>query len=565
MPMTTGHFDDNNSKAATATIVAIELLNEDSNSMLPRRRIVGAGDGVGVSPPSPSPRPMPMQRRRRGDDHNDDEDDHHGHHHHHHHHSVNDNKGGVSGVVISLCRSIQSSLPWGTIAIILWFFLLGPTMHYLSHSTVPSISSLLRCSSILPSSSSSSSSSSHESQSQSNIILVASHLRHGSDGQLRLRIIEHNLRLLSSSSRNTQSQSQLESILIFSLDENFTNEIHTMVNEWRHHIQQTIPAVASTITNIIYVPNDAILVDASKWMTALYDLLPKIRSSSSNARVMLMNDSFLLTRNTPELWDNNECGEVCGLAWTAPISDPTRHIQSYIRTLSSCAVERYMNFYERSKDSVHNVNELIVLFEINLDWARRRRRRRRRRWRGGGGGGLKMQQSSIGGKGSNSGRDREEDVSAIYEYAGAHPDTDMAQKILLPLGYPAIKLKKFFITDDPWLSMSESSRPELPSSFSASTYKKMNHDLNHLSDSDLEKHFRENGKDEDRIYSSTLPLVIKDWLREELVSMDNNGGMEGGGEGQSTLAILEDYLAALNRDIVSRSSAVAADDEKKIG
>ena len=96
-----------------------------------------------------------------------------------------------------------------------------------------------------------------------------------------------------------------------------------------------------------------------------------------------------------------------------------------------------------------------------------------------------------------------------------------------------------------------------------STYKRMNHDLNHLSDSDLEKHFRENGKDEDRIYSSTLPLVIKDWLREELVSMDNNGGMEGG-EGQSTLAILEDYLAALNRDIVSRSSDVAVD-EKKIG
>ena len=387
---------------------------------------------------------------------------------------------------------------------------------------------------------------------------MASHLRHGSDGQLRLRIIEHNLRLLSSSSRNTQSQSQLlESILIFSLDENFTNEIHTMVNEWRHHIQQTIPTVASTITNIRYVPNDAILVDASKWMVALYDLLPQIRRSSSNARDMLMNDSFLLTRNTPELWDNNECGEVCGLAWTAPISDPTRHIQSYIRTLSSCAVERYMNFYERSKDSVHNVNELIILFEINLDWARRRRRR----WRGGG---LRMQHSSIGGKGGDSdSRDREEDVSAIYEYAGAHPDTDMAQKVLLPLGYPAIKLKKFFITDDPWLSMSESSRPELPPSFSASTYKKMNHDLNHLSDSDLEKHFRENGKDEDRIYSSTLPLVIKDWLREELVSMDNNGGMEGG-EGQSTLAILEDYLAALNRDIVSRSSDVAVD-EKKIG
>ena len=93
--------------------------------------------------------------------------------------------------------------------------------------------------------------------------------------------------------------------------------------------------------------------------------------------------------------------------------------------------------------------------------------------------------SSRSSSSSSIGRDR--DVSAIYEFAGAHPDTDTAQKVLLPLGYPAIKLKKFFVTDDPWLYMNETSRPELPPSFSAITYKKMNHDLNHLSGSDLEK------------------------------------------------------------------------------
>lgn len=116
-------------------------------------------------------------------------------------------------------------------------------------------------------------------------------------------------------------------------------------------------------------------------------------------------------------------------------------------------------------------------------------------------------------------------------------------KALVPKGYPAIKLKKFFVTDDPWLSEPETTRSKLPPSFSATIYKRMNHDLNYLSDEDAEKHFAEDGKNEDRIYSS-LPLVIKGWLREELMKM--------GGE-ESTIAILEAYLAALNRGIANTS------------
>ena len=125
-------------------------------------------------------------------------------------------------------------------------------------------------------------------------------------------------------------------------------------------------------------------------------------------------------------------------------------------------------------------------------------------------------------------------------------------QVLIPKGYPAIKLKKFFVTDDPWLSEPESSRSRLPPSFSASIYKRMNHDLNHLSDQDLEKHFAEDGKNEDRIYSS-LPLVIKSWLREELVKMEGDGEDHDGG-GESTIAILEAYLEALNRGIVNARS-----------
>jgi hypothetical protein len=468
---------------------------------------------------------------------------------------------------LTLKRSFIAMIMIMMIAVSFWFLLrvahhYGPTSHHPFLMSLAPPFSFLRCSSILRSSLSS-----YESKAaaQSNIILVASHLRHGSDGQLRLRIIEHNLRLLMSRNEGREdgllpggtnnNLPPLEAILIFSIqDGDSANKIHTMVDEWRNHINtssnpSTTVATATTamITKVMYVPNDAILVDASKWMTALYDLLPQIRRT--NARVMLMNDSFLLTRNTPELW-KDECGDVCGLAWTAPITDPSRHIQSYIRTLSSCAVERYMDFYKRSKDNVHNVNELIVLFEINLDWARR-----------GGGGGLRTlaiggssSSSSSSSNNNNNNRGRDRDVSAIYDYAGAHPDTDAAQKALLPLGYPAIKLKKFFVTDDPWLYMNETSRPELPPTFSAITYKKMNHDLNHLSDSDLEKHFKENGKNEDRIYSSTLPLIIKDWLREELIHMDG-AAVDGRtrGEGHSTLAILEDYLTALNRDIIVRS------------
>jgi hypothetical protein len=311
-----------------------------------------------------------------------------------------------------------------------------------------------------------------------------------------------------------------------------------MVDVWRNG------TVAGFITDVMYVPNDAVLVDASKWMRALYDILPEIRRT--NARVMLMNDSFLLTRDTPELWDD-ACGEVCGLVWTADELDPARHIQSYMRTLSSCAVERYMLFYERSKGRVHNVNELIVLFEINLDWARR-------------GKGLRL-----GGGRKDDGSDA--DVSAIYDYAGAHPDADKAQKVLMSQGYPAIKLKKYFVTDDPWLSMNETSRPQLPPSFSTVIYKKANHDLNHLSDSDLRKHFITYGKNEDRIYSGTLPLRMKGWLRKELIRIDGGGNEKdrrrergNANDGESTIEILESYLAAINRDIIG-----ATDENEGVG
>jgi hypothetical protein len=64
-------------------------------------------------------------------------------------------------------------------------------------------------------------------------------------------------------------------------------------------------------------------------------------------------------------------------------------------------------------NTFRDVNDLIQHFEIKLGWA--------------------------------------ENVSALFGYVGSHPDGEKAQKVLLPGGYPAIKLKKFFVTDDPWL------------------------------------------------------------------------------------------------------------------
>jgi len=389
------------------------------------------------------------------------------------------------------------------------------------------IASSMHCSSFLRS---------FDQKSRSNIILMASHLRHGPDGEMRLRIIEHNLQLLaeqveeeeephqkeeaeeqknndnelsSSSTKNSSSKAKppLKAVLLFSIDTQSTqSDVKTMINNWRQDMPNAHLAY-NIISQIIFVPNDPTMVDASKWIVAIERLLPEIQST--NARVMLINDSFVLTRNVPELW-HDDCGDVCGLVWTASEADESRHIQSYIRTLSSCAAERYRNFYYQKKSDIRNVHELIVEFELNLSWV------------GGGRGG---------------------GVSAIYEYAGAHPDDEAAQKVLIPQGYPAIKLKKFFVTDDPWLSEPETTRSKLPPSFSATIYKRMNHDLNYLSDEDAKKHFAVDGKNEDRIYSS-LPLVIKSWLREELIKM--------GGE-ETTIAILEAYLAALNRGIVNTS------------
>jgi len=257
---------------------------------------------------------------------------------------------------------------------------------------------------------------------------MASHLRHGPDGEMRLRIIEHNLQLLAeqieeeeqpqqikaeeqkhdnseSSSSNTNSNTNgngskakpLKAVLLFSIDTQSTqSDVQTMINNWRQQIPNAHLAY-NIISQIIFVPNDPTMVDASKWIVAIERLLPEIQST--NARVMLINDSFVLTRNVPELWPD-DCGDVCGLVWTASKDDESRHIQSYIRTLSSCAVERYRNFYYQKKSDIRNVHELIVEFELNLSWVGGSR--------GGG-------------------------VSAIYEYAGAHPDDEAAQKVSVKL------------------------------------------------------------------------------------------------------------------------------------
>lgn len=278
-------------------------------------------------------------------------------------------------------------------------------------SIFSSTSSIMRCSSFLRSLK-------HQSNNnespQSRLILMASHLRHGPDGEMRLRIIEHNLRLLaanepssttddhgdSNNAKQPSTKSPLKAILLFSIDTLSTqSEIQTMINTWRNQISQNNDkhnVATNIISQIIYVPNDTTMVDASKWIVAIDQLLPEIQSS--NSRVMLINDSFVLTRPVPELWNDSICGEVCGLVWTASKDDPTRHIQSYVRTLSSCAVERYRRFYRDSSRNVHNVHELIEKFEMNLDWV------------GGGGG------SSEG-------------VKALYEFVGAHPDADEAQKV----------------------------------------------------------------------------------------------------------------------------------------
>ena len=110
---------------------------------------------------------------------------------------------------------------------------------------------------------------------------------------------------------------------------------------------------------------------------------------------------------------------------------------------------------------------------------------------------------------------------------------------MISRGYPAIKLKKFFVTSDPWLSESESSRSPLPPAFSPDIYKQMNHDLTFLNRTGLADHFATTGKDEDRIYSSQ-PLVIKGWIVEELKKLK---------DGDATMRILEDYLSALNAHV----------------
>ena len=318
------------------------------------------------------------------------------------------------------------------------------------------------------------------------LILTASHLR-SSDGELRLRIITHNLKLLYEEVEKdaTKQKPPLKSIVIFSHDGN-ESTLET--------IQQWKESHSTFVDEVKLVPNDAINVDVSKWMSVL--------ETTQNSQVMLINDSFLLLRPIPELW---ECHGVCGLGWTAPVNDVSRHIQSYLRVLTSCEIEHYKSFYQSHSHS-KNVQELIQSLEVNLSWAT--------------------------------------NVQALYEYQGGHPDEEAVQKQLLAKGYPAIKLKKFFETKDPWFTLKrngsgeqQESSSSIPPSLDLQVYRSKNHDLNHLSDQELENHFISFGWKENRIYSK-LPLVIKSWLKDELSTLSH---------GEEVLSILMDYLASLNK------------------
>eukprot|EP00956_Cyclotella_meneghiniana_P011443 scaffold16056_cov86-Cyclotella_meneghiniana.AAC.2 len=316
------------------------------------------------------------------------------------------------------------------------------------------------------------------------LILTASHLR-SSDGELRLRIITHNLKLLHQEDNKATkyySRPPLKSIVIFSHDGD--DSTLDSIYQWKLQHQDIVDEVK-------LVPNDAINVDVSKWKSVL--------EYTQNSEVMLINDSFLLLRPIPELW---ECTGVCGLGWTGPRGDVTRHFQSYLRVLTACEVINYRRFYNRNSHS-KNVQELIQTLEVNLSWA------------------------------SN--------VQAMYEYDGGHPDADGVQHRLLKSGYPAIKLKKFFETNDPWLEQKQNGEDtttnRLSPSLDLNIYRSKNHDLNHLSDKELADHFAAFGWRENRVYSR-LTLVMKPWLRKELAVLPHGG---------EVMNILDDYLMVLNR------------------
>jgi hypothetical protein len=278
----------------------------------------------------------------------------------------------------------------------------------------------------------------------------------------------------------------IRSVVVFSTDDD--DSISDTISEWRDEVK-------GMVDEIKVVSNDPINVDVSKWMT----VLDSPYSYSQSSEVMLINDSFLLLK-PPKLWN---CRGVCGLAWTAPKGDASRHFQSYIRTLSPCSTLSYVNFV-KSTEKAKNVQQLIQNLEVNLSWA--------------------------------------EKTEALYEWEGGHPDQEEVQRVLIKKGYPALKLKKFFETEDPWLmkrKLADTAGGDVDEignvspSLDLQIYRSKNHDLNHLSDVELTHHFAALGWKEDRIYSK-LPLVMKEWLREEL------------GKDEEVMGILMDLLEALN-------------------
>ena len=320
------------------------------------------------------------------------------------------------------------------------------------------------------------------------VVLTAAHLKLGSDGSTRLRIIAHNLEMLLPLN-NSLTMEMTKSILIVSHDGSRT-DAQSFVDKWLKEGGKRL------VTHVFWEPNDPVKVDLAKWVVPLR-MMKQALASNAVRRVILINDSFLLVRKVPELLE--ERGDVLGLVWTGPTKDIKRHIQSYLRSLSARGILAFMDYYEKESKSLASVSQVIRKFEIYLGWAPTA-------------------------------------VQVLYDaVVNGHPDSDAAQRELLPKGFPAIKLKKYHSPQDPWINQDKKSRPLVSPYFSEDIYRKSNHDLNHLSDKQLRNHFTSFGWEEGRVYS-TLPLQIKGWLREFLVAQEAN----------STLAILEEHLQSIN-------------------
>lgn len=116
----------------------------------------------------------------------------------------------------------------------------------------------------------------------------------------------------------------------------------------------------SSLCDLVEVENSTKLVDFHKW----YKVLILVNNISKYDYVVLLNDSFVLTRQISDFFETHDTSaDIYGIMESY---EGRHHLQSYLRIFTRKAITNFVNLYKKTWLSVNTVDDAINLYEIGI-------------------------------------------------------------------------------------------------------------------------------------------------------------------------------------------------------